>query len=199
MNARNGKIARLPRSVREQLNERLEQSDESPELLAWLNALPEVKSVLEEHFGGVQLNKMNLTRWRQGGFQEWLARRDFREEIRSAGEFSEELREQCSLKPVADNAAIVLAAQFAGFISRWNGQTDKNIKAKANLLNGLCSSVVRLQRGAGRPGQERPATAPMPEKVKTPPVTVDNAESRHSTSAPDLSSLILPSSKHNFS
>jgi hypothetical protein len=47
MNARNGKIARLPRPVREELNERLERSAESPGLLQWLNGLPEVKTLLE--------------------------------------------------------------------------------------------------------------------------------------------------------
>ena len=39
MNARNGKIARLPRQIRDELNERLERSEPGPQLLAWLNAL----------------------------------------------------------------------------------------------------------------------------------------------------------------
>jgi hypothetical protein len=76
MNARNGKIARLPRSVREELNERLERSEESPQLLDWLNALPEVKKVLKSDFAGAPISKQNLSEWRQGGFQEWLARQD---------------------------------------------------------------------------------------------------------------------------
>ncbi len=45
MHARNGKIARLPAALREELNSRLEQSEESPELLQWLNALPQVQEV----------------------------------------------------------------------------------------------------------------------------------------------------------
>ena len=91
MNARNGKIARLPRLVREELNERLEPSAESPEVLQWLNGLPEVKSILETHFDGVPVRKMNLSRWRQGGHQEWLARQDLCGKASRAAEFSKEL------------------------------------------------------------------------------------------------------------
>ena len=55
MNTRNrdGKIARLPRFVREELNERLERSEESPQLLDWVNALPEVQEVVQNDFAGV--------------------------------------------------------------------------------------------------------------------------------------------------
>jgi hypothetical protein len=48
MNARNGKIVRLPRSVRDELNERLERSKESPQLLDWLNALNQVHHTSRE-------------------------------------------------------------------------------------------------------------------------------------------------------
>ena len=80
MNARNGKIARLPRPVRNELNDRLECSEPSPQLLDWLNALPEVKGVVQNHFDGVPISKQNLSQWRQGGFQEWLARRSLCED-----------------------------------------------------------------------------------------------------------------------
>ena len=59
MNARNGKIARLPRYIRDQLNERLEQSEESPQLLDWLNALEEVQQVVRDHFAGVLICASN--------------------------------------------------------------------------------------------------------------------------------------------
>ena len=61
MNARNGKIVRLPRSVRNQLNERLERSEESPQLLEWLNALPEARKIVQNDFAGVPISKQNLS------------------------------------------------------------------------------------------------------------------------------------------
>ena len=41
---RNGKIARLPRQVRDQLNRRLRDGQKGNQLAAWLNSLPKVLS-----------------------------------------------------------------------------------------------------------------------------------------------------------
>jgi hypothetical protein len=51
---------------------------------------------------------------------------------------------------LADDAAIVLAGRFAIFIGRWNGEVDDQFEARARVLNGLCRSVVQLQRGMHR-------------------------------------------------
>ena len=59
------KSPRLPRDVREELNERLERSEKSPQLLAWLNALKEVKEVLRDAFAGVPISKQNLMEIRE--------------------------------------------------------------------------------------------------------------------------------------
>jgi hypothetical protein len=42
-----GKIARLPKEVREELNRRLRTAARGEELLQWLNALPKTQKVLE--------------------------------------------------------------------------------------------------------------------------------------------------------
>ena len=47
---RGGKIARLPRAVRDQLNLRLLDNEPAPSLVAWLNSLPEVQSRLAALF-----------------------------------------------------------------------------------------------------------------------------------------------------
>ncbi len=62
--ARNGKIARLPESIRTELNQRLRDGQSSNLILPWLNALPETKDLPKP------INKVNLTAWRQGGFAE---------------------------------------------------------------------------------------------------------------------------------
>jgi len=67
-----GKIACLPKSIREELNCRLDNGERGPQILAWLNALPEVRTVLAEpRFGGLPINEQNLSNWRQGGFVRW--------------------------------------------------------------------------------------------------------------------------------
>ena len=45
---RNGKIARLPRGVRQELNRRLHEGEQGKRLVAWLNALPEVQPELDD-------------------------------------------------------------------------------------------------------------------------------------------------------
>jgi hypothetical protein len=61
---RNGKIARLPRAVRTQLNGRLGNGEPGPELLDWLNGLPEVRKVIQSQFDGTPISKQNLSEWR---------------------------------------------------------------------------------------------------------------------------------------
>jgi hypothetical protein len=71
---RNGKIARLPDDIREELNRRLERNIQGITLVEWLNSLPEVQEILRDLFEGNPIIPQNLSQWRQGGFAEWQAR-----------------------------------------------------------------------------------------------------------------------------
>ena len=75
MKTRTGKIARLPREVREELNLRLERPEPGPQILAWLNGEP--------------VTKQNLSHWRQGGFRNWLTREDLRLGLEDFQDFPE--------------------------------------------------------------------------------------------------------------
>ena len=66
-----GKIARLPKEVREELNRRLQDGEPGEQLLDWLNALPKVRKILAAQFGGRPITKQNLCEWRQGGYRDW--------------------------------------------------------------------------------------------------------------------------------
>jgi len=154
MNPRNGKIARLPYFLRDQLNERLECSEESPQLLDWLNALPEVRKIVEKDFAGVPISKQNLSQWRQGGFQEWLLQRDLCENAYDLRELAENMADEDPKGVLADHAATVLAARFGSLIAHWNGEVDDAFEAKTRVLNRLCHSVVQLQRGMHRARRE---------------------------------------------
>jgi hypothetical protein len=154
MSARNGKIARLPRSIREELNNRLEDAEESPELLDWLNALPEVQEVLEEQFGGVPISKQNLSQWRLGGFQEALLRRDLALDVRDLSELASDADESCPKTEVADQAAVVLAARLGALLANWNGEPDERFEAKVKILSSLAKTIVPLQREMHRSRRE---------------------------------------------
>ncbi len=77
--SRNGKIAHLPRAIRDQLNQRLDDGQEAKELAAWLNSLPEVQAVLTTHFERRPINEVNLSQWKQGGFVNWQSLQQRRE------------------------------------------------------------------------------------------------------------------------
>jgi hypothetical protein len=62
---RNGKIGRLPKTIREELNQRLEQGGQGSELLSWLNSQPEVQGMMATFFGGRPVSKQSLSQWRR--------------------------------------------------------------------------------------------------------------------------------------
>jgi hypothetical protein len=64
---RTGKIARLPRHIRDQLNRHLDDGEPGNRLVEWLNSLDEVKDMLHEDFGGRPVSEQNLSDWKQGG------------------------------------------------------------------------------------------------------------------------------------
>jgi hypothetical protein len=78
MKTRVGKIARLPKIIREQINEKIENGMNGNHVLTWLNALPEVQKILAEQFGGCPISKQNLSEWRHGGYVDWARSRDGR-------------------------------------------------------------------------------------------------------------------------
>ena len=55
---------------------------------------------------------------------------------------------------LADQAATVLAARYAGLIGRWNGECTRDFEARARVLNGLCRGVAELQREAHKANRD---------------------------------------------
>jgi hypothetical protein len=47
MGAHNGKIAQLPKSIRDELARRIDNGEQGKHLVEWLNALPAVQDVLK--------------------------------------------------------------------------------------------------------------------------------------------------------
>src|SRR5687768_7976005 len=114
---RNGKIARLPAEIREELNHRLERNIPGITLVEWLNSLPEVQEVLRDLFDGNPIIPQNLSQWRQGGYAEWQARNDLLERARDADYLAGDLEESIGL--MADRASQLLAARIAIALAEW--------------------------------------------------------------------------------
>ena len=67
-----GKIARLPRELREEFNVRLQNGEVETELLEWLNGLPAAQKVLKAKFGARPICAQDLSEWKQGGYEDWV-------------------------------------------------------------------------------------------------------------------------------
>jgi hypothetical protein len=144
--ARNGKIARLPRDIREELNRRLQDGEPGGPLLAWLNPLPAVQAVLAREFGGCAISKQNLCEWRAGGFAEWQARQETLAQARELAADAHEITAATDGR-LTDHLATVLAARYAAALAGWNGEVTEEFRRKLRVLRSLCQDIVELRRG----------------------------------------------------
>src|SRR5438034_8402009 len=110
--SRNGKIARLPHTIREQLNDRLQNNAQAKTILPWLNDLPEVRSLLAADFDSRPITKQNLSEWKKGGFRDWLIRQDALEFVQNL-ENDDALGAQSLSGNFTDKLARWLALQYA--------------------------------------------------------------------------------------
>jgi hypothetical protein len=149
---RRGKIARLPRPIRDQLNSRLDDGQEAAQILPWLNDLPEVREVLTQRFNGAPISPQNLSAWRQGGFQEWLLHRELLDGAsrlcENAGETREAIKSgspnsvACTL---ADHMVTQLSLRMAAFMGSWDGS---DLTAQATSLFKIGQFILKLQQSA---------------------------------------------------
>ena len=106
---RKGKIARLPREVREQLNRRLQDGEPGTKLVDWLNSLPEVQAVLSSEFDGRPIREQNLSEWKQGGYRDWQLQQEAIELVRGMDADSDELSQASKARltrPISNNRDI---------------------------------------------------------------------------------------------
>ncbi len=154
---RNGKIARLPASVRDQLNQRMENGEEGPKLLAWLNGLSEVQKSLEASFDGAPVTKQNLSEWRLGGFREWQIRRELIEHARQLSDGRDEMEQAVDTTLLPGALAGALAARYAALLNSWDGEPDPKFEDKLRLLRSLNRDVALLQKTMQQANQQEKA------------------------------------------
>jgi len=143
---RNGKIARLPREIRDELNGRLENGEPGVRLAEWLNGLPEVQKALQAHFGGRAISEQNLSEWKSGGYRDWLARQEALSQARELSADAKELADATDGR-LTDHLATVLAARYAAALTGWNGEVTEEFGRKLHALRSLCQDIIELRRG----------------------------------------------------
>jgi hypothetical protein len=143
---RTGKIARLPRALRDQLNRRLDNGESGPRLLAWLNAQPAARKVLRREFGGAPISKQNLSEWRAGGFAEWQAHQELLAHAADLNARAREL-EAASADRLSDHLATFVAARLAAALDGWHGEATPALERSLRLWHRLIRDIVVLRRG----------------------------------------------------
>jgi len=145
-NTRTGKIARLPKSLRAQLNRRLEDGEPAQPLLAWLNGLPKVQSLLAAEFGGKPITEQNLSEWRTGGYRDWLMQQEALEVAQRLAEDAGELQPE-GRPPLTDTLALWLAARYAvaaqALVAHEGPESWRQLRK-------LCADLVELRRSDHR-------------------------------------------------
>lgn len=110
-----GKIARLPKSIREKLNRRLDDGRPARDILPWLNALPAVKKILDAQFAGAPINEANLSNWRANGFKRWQKKQESIARLKQLGEEASDISSAARGR-LARGAASIAAAQILKFL-----------------------------------------------------------------------------------
>ncbi|MCE9609886.1 MAG: hypothetical protein K8R23_06715 [Chthoniobacter sp.] len=140
---RNGKIARLPRAVRQELNRRLHEGEQGKRLVMWMNALPEVQAIVVAEFGGKPIREQSLSEWRKGGYRDWVLQQEALELAGRLGEDAAELSED-GRPPLTDTLALWVAARYAVATRR---VAEAEGAEGWRLLRELCGDLVELRRG----------------------------------------------------
>ncbi len=143
---RNGKIAKLLSTVRDELNVRMDNGENGGKLLRWLNGLPEVKATLQASFGGQPVSKQNLCEWRQGGFREWQLHYQWIHQAYELNRLTTDMEQVLDAPMLAGDMAKLLAVRYAALLNTWDGEADPKFERGLRLLRGLGQDIALLQR-----------------------------------------------------
>ncbi len=136
---RNGKIARLPKAVREDINE-------------WIDDGVEYEKIIETLGDeGKGLTKQNISRWAQGGYRDWVKEQERSALLNGNSDRVVDLLTKAEPEEIPDLIVKLFAARVGGVLSDLTPQElrDNSEKDPRNLVR-LLSLVPKLSREALR-------------------------------------------------
>ena len=139
---RRGKIARLPREIRQELNERLHEDEMGKSLAEWLNGLPEVQAILQAQFEGALITEQNISEWRKRGYAEWVQHEDALEVAVRLGERAQEWKGE-DQPPMSEAVAFWLMSQLL-VATREVGKMEW--EKRWPQVNKMCAHLMKLRR-----------------------------------------------------
>jgi len=143
--ARRGKIARLPKEVREELNQRLQNGEAAAPLVEWLNGLPTVQEVLKTQFEGNPVSEQNLSEWRNGGYREWEAQQQATGILRDTRIWADLLNQSMGDVGISDCLATVVATEMTNLARTMLAEETDSMK-RWKLLGQVNKQLSRMRR-----------------------------------------------------
>ena len=142
---RNGKIARLPKVIRDELNRRLVDGEQGKRLVVWLNGLEEVQAILEEDFEGKPISSANLTQWKQGGHTEWQHQGEVAELARELRDKPQGIMEALEGREASDYMGTLMSVQLVE-ISRTFLDDGLDIEQRWKRFEKVHEQLSRMRR-----------------------------------------------------
>jgi hypothetical protein len=136
-------IARLPFNIREDLNNRLLENVPVKDILIFLNTDSTVRHYMEMLFQGRPISEQNISEWRQGGYQEWLAYRSCIENVR---DLSEDAARVALTGVSAEHPLLAITATFAEMVKKWGAMPEIAFNRKLIVLQDLVNMALALRR-----------------------------------------------------
>ena len=138
-----GKISRLPREIREQLNRRLDDGEPGNRLVIWHNELPVVRTLLAAEFNGSAINEQNLTNWKQGGYRDWRMQQEAQVLVQTAA--------RTANPPVVttEQLSTVLSARYVMAFREWQ-EEPMPVNRRWRQLRVMVRDVSKLRRDEQR-------------------------------------------------
>jgi len=134
---RNGKVARLPKVIRDQLNLMIE------------DGLPYLKIIERLGPEGKEMNEQNLSNWKLGGYQDWLRELQLAQALQAKHELAQNLVLRAADGNQAGQAVLqVIAANLCEFLV----ETDpaclrESLLSDADKFTRFVNAMVRLAEG----------------------------------------------------
>jgi hypothetical protein len=141
---RNGKIAHLPRALRDRINLALYHRCPAKDLARALNQLPEVKSVMAQYFNGRALKSQNIYEWKHGGYRDWLHHRQLLEQKRELTADAKDLAGTANGLP--DSLFGILTLDYADLMMKGDSQSPEEFEKRRKKLSLVSQDIVRIRR-----------------------------------------------------
>ena len=145
------KISRLPKALRHQLGQHIEDGRRGIDIVCWLNSLPEVQKLTAEQFQGNAISEQNLSDWKQSGHSEWVQRQEAQQaalSLLNAGE-DLDLEDAGQQRKLLDNFAAVLAVELSR-LSMQLLQKETDPEKKWKLVCQINNELAKLRRAHDR-------------------------------------------------